>query len=343
MTSVMKGTSEENMWELIMDPKYRHFIGGAIGGMTAAIITSPLEVIKTRLQTKLGRSDMARAGNHNLSTLNVLRTILRNESVFGLWRGITPNLLGVIPARAAYFGCYAKFKNFCNENGFSGTATNFGSAAAAGCMTASVLSPIFVVKTRMQLMPTHTVQSSVNVYMNCISQSLPVNGNQMLRINLNGNGASMALSPVQSSPKFYSMNEVAYKMYKEEGTRAFFKGLSASYWGVSEGAIQLALYEEFKSRIDEPTKLELFFLAGLCKLTAAAATYPHEVVRTRMRDQRTPTDGSPTKYRGMFQSIATIYKSEGTRGLYGGMPAHLMKTVPNAAIMYVVLEMIVAS
>ncbi|EQC41284.1 hypothetical protein SDRG_01259 [Saprolegnia diclina VS20] len=342
-SSALSDDSSELM-QVLSDPKYRHFIGGAVGGMTAAIITSPLEVIKTRLQTKLGRSDMARACNQNLSTLNVLRTILRNESVFGLWRGITPNLLGVIPARAAYFGCYAKFKGLCNDHGFSGTATNFGSAAAAGCMTASVLSPIFVVKTRMQLMPTHVAQASVDVHMKNVSQTLPLAGGKMLRLNLNGSGASFALSPIKSTPsKFYSMHEVAISMYKEEGARAFFKGLSASYWGVSEGAIQLALYEELKSRLDEPSKLQLFFLAGLCKLTAAAATYPHEVVRTRMRDQRTPIDGSPAKYRGMFQSIATIYKAEGTRGLYGGMPAHLMKTVPNAAIMYVVLEMVVES
>ncbi len=125
--------------------------------------------------------------------------------------------------------------------------------------------------------------------------------------------------------------------------QAFFKGLTASYWGVSEGAIQLALYEEIKAQLDEPSKLQLFCVAGLCKLAAAAATYPHEVVRTRMRDQRTPKDGSPALYRGMFQSIATIYKAEGAAGLYGGMPAHLLKTVPNAAIMYVVVEMAVES
>lgn len=34
---------------------YRHFIGGAVGGMTAAVITSPLEVVKTRLQIKGGQ------------------------------------------------------------------------------------------------------------------------------------------------------------------------------------------------------------------------------------------------------------------------------------------------
>lgn len=34
---------------------YRSFVGGAVGGMTAALITSPLEVVKTRLQIRGGR------------------------------------------------------------------------------------------------------------------------------------------------------------------------------------------------------------------------------------------------------------------------------------------------
>ena len=40
----------------------------------------------------------------------------------------------------------------------------------------------------------------------------------------------------------------------------------------------------------------------------------------------------------MIQSIVTIYKEEGRRGLYSGMPAHLMRVVPNAAILFMVVE-----
>lgn len=42
----------------------------------------------------------------------------------------------------------------------------------------------------------------------------------------------------------------------------------------------------------------------------------------------------------MIQSIVTIYKEEGRRGLYGGMPAHLMRVVPNAAILFLVVEVV---
>lgn len=42
----------------------------------------------------------------------------------------------------------------------------------------------------------------------------------------------------------------------------------------------------------------------------------------------------------MIQSIIKIYKEEGRRGLYGGLPAHLMRVVPNAAILFMVVEVI---
>ena len=42
----------------------------------------------------------------------------------------------------------------------------------------------------------------------------------------------------------------------------------------------------------------------------------------------------------MIQSLRLIAQEEGLRGLYGGMPAHLMKVVPNAAILFLVVELV---
>ncbi|KAG3118468.1 hypothetical protein PI124_g3502 [Phytophthora idaei] len=298
---------------------YRHFMGGAVGGMTAALITSPLEVVKTRLQIRGGSGSFG-----TQTTFGVMRSIGRTESVYGLWRGISPTLVGVIPARAIYFGSYSTFKEKLASYGLNGRLYNFLSAAGAGSLSATLCCPIWVVKTRLQLMPAHAMTAATT------------------RRNVLSVGFAEIETAVaaKARPQFSSVRQVALDMYRKEGPRAFFRGLSASYWGISESAIQFALYEECKDHIEEPTNLKYFLAAGACKLLASVCTYPHEVVRTRMRDQRAPLDSNELKYKSMIQSIIKIYKEEGRRGLYSGMPAHLMRVVPNAAILFMVVEVV---
>ena len=44
--------------------------------------------------------------------------------------------------------------------------------------------------------------------------------------------------------------------------------------------------------------------------------------------------------KGFMQTLRVIAKEEGTRGLYGGMSIHLLRSVPNAAIMFVSFEVV---
>merc|ERR1711862_874289 len=76
-------------------------------------------------------------------------------------------------------------------------------------------------------------------------------------------------------------------------------------------------------------------VGSIAKLLASAATYPHEVLRTRLREHR---QGDPIKYTGVFQGMKVVAKEEGLAGLYGGMAAHLFRVVPNAAIVFFVYE-----
>ena len=62
-------------------------------------------------------------------------------------------------------------------------------------------------------------------------------------------------------------------------------------------------------------------------------TYPHEVVRTRMRER---TEGKG--YSTLISSFKSLYKQGGLRGMYAGYEAHVMRTVPNAAIMFLTVE-----
>jgi len=132
------------------------------------------------------------------------------------------------------------------------------------------------------------------------------------------------------------------QIVREEGVRGFYKGLSASYLGVTEGTIQWALYERLK-RLSADTQgrggvAEWFGLlgsAGTAKCVASLITYPHEVLRTRLRQPRV---NGVLKYTGLLQTLRSVIAEEGARSLYGGLSAHLMRVVPNAAVMYSIYE-----
>ena len=72
---------------------------------------------------------------------------------------------------------------------------------------------------------------------------------------------------------------------------------------------------------------------------AALITYPHEVVRTRMREA--PQPGQVFKYSSIQQTVKVILKEEGMGPFYGGLGAHLLRVVPNAAIMFLGYEAVV--
>lgn len=148
------------------------------------------------------------------------------------------------------------------------------------------------------------------------------------------------------------------KILREEGIRGFYKGLSASYLGVTEGTIQWVLYERLKrlsadnqGRGGAAEWCGMLCSAGTAKCVASLITYPHEVrlpvstrfvptymvqvLRTRLRQ---PSVNGVVKYTGLLQTLRTVIAEEGARSLYGGLSAHLMRVVPNAAVMYSIYE-----
>ncbi|KAI8925795.1 mitochondrial carrier domain-containing protein [Entophlyctis helioformis] len=306
-----------------------HFMAGAFGGTVGAAITCPLEVVKTRLQSSYYRAGEAPFSFKNplqgiwsnvTGVVDVLRNIKQREGVRALWKGLGPNLIGVVPARAIYFSVYSQGKHFYSmlNNNRETSLVHLVSAATAGSATAACTNPIWVVKTRMQLQSEDATLRVLHKYKNSF--------------------------------------HCAYLIAKEEGFMGLYRGLSASVLGLAESTFQFVMYEYFKkvamdaklaeARINNlPTEnvtldwTTTFVSAATAKLIAALATYPHEVIRTRLR--QTPVDGV-RKYTGLLQSAKLIYKEEGMAALYGGMTAHLMRVVPNAAILFFCYEMVVS-
>lgn len=64
-----------------------------------------------------------------------------------------------------------------------------------------------------------------------------------------------------------------------------------------------------------------------------------QVVRTRLRQAPTTAGGKP-KYTGLIQCFKLVWKEEGMVSMYGGLTPHLLRTVPSAAIMFGMYELI---
>ena len=184
----------------------------------------PLEIVKTQLQSsRIGKS----------SPRVVAQQIMQNEGPKGFFKGIKPMIVGIVPTRAIYFWAYSTTKSTLSFKLGNGPANHVLSAFAAGIASNTVcllwiytfyvsfyhqgffyqvMNPLWMVKTRFQIMADASVGQRA----------------------------------------FENYRDVAQSIWKEEGIGGFFKGISASYVGCFEGAIQWIVYEKLKTALSSP-------------------------------------------------------------------------------------------
>jgi solute carrier family 25 phosphate transporter 23/24/25/41 len=80
-------------------------IGGFSGAFGASVVW-PLNMLRTRLQTQ---GTVLHPPTYT-GIVDVTRKTIQNEGVRGLFRGITPNLIKVIPAVSVTYVVYDKLK-----------------------------------------------------------------------------------------------------------------------------------------------------------------------------------------------------------------------------------------
>lgn len=237
--------------------------------------------------------------------MQCLKHIVQNEGPRALFKGLGPNLVGVAPSRAIYFCAYSQSKTTLNKLGNlppDSPIVHIISATCAGFAASTATNPIWFVKTRLQL--------DYN------------SKNQM------------------------SVRECIKRIYAKSGVRGFYKGITASYFGISETVIHFVIYEALKAKLielrhkhplDGKTSRDFleFMLAGaISKTVASCIAYPHEVARTRLREEG-------NKYQTFWQTLYTVWKEEGKAGIYRGLATQLVRQIPNTAIMMATYEAVV--
>jgi len=119
----------------------RLLAGGAAGGMGISVL-NPMEVVKTQLQA---------AGDTKTSAPDIIKRILRTDGVLGFWAGIGPNITRTFLVCAAELGTYDEVKTQMVSKNLlqDGPEAHLCASSAAGFASASVSTPVDVIKTRL--------------------------------------------------------------------------------------------------------------------------------------------------------------------------------------------------
>jgi len=190
--------------------KYKHkkerniplsFVFGALSGGVGTLATQPLDVIKTRLQASSKLQSIIESSEKKVfyRTFSNLSLIHQREGFKGLFRGLVPNLLGIMPSRAIYFATYEEARKLYQRRIKNHDILSMLSGATASLTCYTLLNPVWLIKTRIQLQEIgHTHQGGTNYggYWNCFKT-----------------------------------------VYREEGIRGYYKGLLASYFGIAESSL----------------------------------------------------------------------------------------------------------
>ncbi|CAG8495591.1 2655_t:CDS:2 [Paraglomus brasilianum] len=251
--------------------KLKHSIAGAVAGCVSSVVTCPLDVVKTRLQNQRKERKGSNSVPLYKGTGGTLKRIWNEEGIRGLYRGLGPTLYGYLPTWAIYFSAYDHFKRaFGAERTDHQSMVHIFAAMGAGATSTVVTNPLWVIKTRF------------------MTQN------------------------VTSTHKYHNTFHAFKIILRTEGVRGFYKGLGPSLMGVSHVAVQFPLYEKMKLLLNSSDQEELsypaiLFASIVSKMAASLATYPHEVVRTRLQSQST----QPHRYHGMCHAVKVIYREEG--------------------------------
>ncbi|KAL1924665.1 uncharacterized protein VTP21DRAFT_4319 [Calcarisporiella thermophila] len=279
----------------------KHSIAGAGAGCVSSIVTCPLDVAKTRLQNQ----GVPIPGILQYKgTVGTLARIWREEGIRGLYRGLGPTVFGYLPTWAIYFSAYdfskTRIAQYLGRGGGGGDwVVHILGAMIAGATSTTLTSPLWVIRTRLMTQSDYT------------------------------------------SYRYRSTLHAFMSIFRDEGIRGFYKGLGPSLIGVSHVAVQFPLYEQLKIWLRSPnqdsTTFQILIASSLSKMTASVATYPHEVIRTRLQNQTIP----PFKYQGILHGVKVMMQEEGWRAFYKGMPTNLVRTVPASALTILTYELLV--
>uniref|UniRef100_A0A8C9WHE9 Mitochondrial basic amino acids transporter n=1 Tax=Scleropages formosus TaxID=113540 RepID=A0A8C9WHE9_SCLFO len=227
-------------------------------------------------------------------TFHCFQSIIRQESMLGLYKGLSSPMMGLTFINAIVFGVQGHTLRLLGRD----TPTNqFLAGTAAGMVQCVVCCPMELVKTRMQMQGAGQRKVQTKLYKNSLDCLMCIYRREGLR----GINRGMMITVVRETPGF--------------GIYFLTYDLLTRWMGCAPSESYLVL--------------KLLLAGGLAGSACWISTYPADVVKSRLQADGV---GGVNRYSSVTDCVRQCWQKEGWRGFTRGLNSTLLRAFPvNAA------------
>jgi len=276
-----------------------------MGGVSAAVsktAAAPIERVKLLIQNQDEMLKSGRLAEPYKGIGDCFAKTMKDEGVIALWRGNTANVIRYFPTQALNFAFKDYFKRLFNfkkdrDGYWKWFAGNLASGGAAGASSLLFVYSLDYARTRL------------------------ANDNKAAK---KGGGER----------QFNGLVDVYKKTLKTDGIAGLYRGFNISCVGIIVyRGLYFGMYDSLKPVVltgDLQNNFLASFLLGWgITIGAGLASYPIDTVRRRMM----MTSGEAVKYKSSLDAFQQIVKNEGTKSLFKGAGANILRAIAGAGVL----------
>lgn len=299
-----EGSTRWNKWWISV-------VSTQLGGGLATLALFPLDTVRFRMMSQDGTT--ARMHHHGIyysGPFHTAKLMINEEGVRSLFRGASVAVCGAAVSWGIYMSTYRCLQDVIKCDSQNAFYRDAGVSTFASCFNAWLTTPIWLIKTRMQV---EDVASSHD-------------------------------GRTRNYPSFW---RGVKHVIKTDGPRGLWCGVGTQTFMSVPNALYFPAYERLKwmrlktspRKNDKLAAWEISACSVLGKVMLAVLTNPFFVVRTRLQDIRAATD-SEVVYLSTVDAARNVARREGLKGFFRGLGPSMMLTAPKTAVSMVLMEKI---
>ncbi|KAK0201720.1 mitochondrial carrier [Desarmillaria ectypa] len=286
---------------------------GSAAGMVSKVFEHPFDLTKVRLQSQVLDASARFSG-----PFDCLMQTYTKEGVKGLYRGLPAPIVGAMAENSSLFLTYSSFQSLIrtvvhlpvDEQPILPLHYLCLAAAGSGAMTSFLLTPIELVKCKMQV--------------------------QML-LPQNASHSTLLPGPIKVLTSIVRMTGLRGLWLGHTGTFIRETGGTAAWFGTKEFVASRLLARHPEGSPSTLAPWESALSGAFAGASFNLALFPADTVKSTM--QTADELRGPSGLKASFvRTFKEMYAAQGIRGLYAGCGITIARSIPSSAIIFVIYD-----